>query len=163
MKAHFGSLRIVTALGAGVIFGFGLAVSGLMDPARVRGFLDVAGHFDPSLAFVLAGAVTVAGLGYLVSRRCQRPLFDSAFHLPASRAIDSRLLAGAAIFGVGWGMAGLCPGPAIASLALGLAPTFVFTAMMLAGIVFHDTWTQRKAWAQRKVRHRAEQDADAQV
>jgi uncharacterized protein len=107
------------ALASGVIFGFGLSLSGMLDPARVRGFLDIAGQFDPSLAFVLAGAVAVSSAGYLISRRLRHPLLDSMFHLPVKQDIDLALVAGAAIFGVGRGMSGLCPGPAIASLALG--------------------------------------------
>jgi uncharacterized membrane protein YedE/YeeE len=135
--------RIFVSLAAGVIFGFGLSLSGMLDPARVRGFLDIAGRFDPSLAFVLAGAVTVASAGTLISRRLRHPLLDSMFHLPASEQIDSPLIAGAAIFGIGWGLSGLCPGPAIASLALGLVPSYVFAATMLLGTFIHDNWPQR--------------------
>ena len=134
--------RIAVALIAGMIFGFGLSLSGMLDPARVRGFLDVAGNFDPSLAFVLAGAVMVSTLGTLMSRRLRHPLLDSKFHLPAKHDIDVPLVAGAAIFGAGWGMSGLCPGPAIASLALGFLPSYVFAGTMLAGILLHDHWPQ---------------------
>lgn len=134
------TLRIVAALVCGTIFGFGLALSGMMDPARVRGFLDVAGNFDPSLGFVLVGALFVSALGYRISRHIPRPVLDEAYHLPARRDIDRRLLAGAAVFGIGWGMAGLCPGPAIASLSLGLVATVLFTAMMVAGILLHEFW-----------------------
>jgi uncharacterized membrane protein YedE/YeeE len=144
----------LAALAAGAIFGFGLSLSGMLDPARVRGFLDIAGHFDPSLAFVLAGAVAVFGLGYLISRRLPRPALDASFHLPQRSDIDRRLVAGAAIFGVGWGAAGLCPGPAIAGLALGLAPIFVFTAMMLLGVLIHDHWLEIRQFRTRR-------DADA--
>lgn len=150
------SARILAALVAGAIFGFGLSLSGMLDPARVRAFLDIAGDFDPSLAFVLAGAVAVSSFGYLISRRLQRPALDCAFHLPTRKDVDLRLVTGATIFGVGWGISGLCPGPAIASLALGLVSTFVFAAMMLLGIVISDNW--RKA-----ARLGARQDADAQV
>jgi uncharacterized membrane protein YedE/YeeE len=139
--------RFVVALAAGVIFGFGLSLSGLLDPARVRGFLDVAGNFDPTLAFVLAGAVAVSTAGYLISRRLRHPLLDNKFHLPEKQDIDLPLVAGAAIFGAGWGMSGLCPGPAIASLALGLLPSYVFAVTMLAGILIHDHWPQRRRWA----------------
>jgi len=162
------SLRIVTALLAGVIFGFGLALSGMMDPTRVRGFLDVAGRFDPSLGFVLAGALTISGLAYAISRKTQHPLLDETYHLPRRHDLDAKLLGGAAIFGIGWGMAGFCPGPAIASLSLGLAQTFVLTAMMLAGIWLHDFWASGN-WArpmdQKQARDPApaRQDADAQV
>jgi uncharacterized membrane protein YedE/YeeE len=168
MQGVLVSLRIVTAILAGTIFGFGLALSGMMDPTRVRGFLDVAGRFDPSLSFVLAGALAVSGLGYALSRRTRHPLLDETYHLPVRRDIDAKLLAGAAIFGIGWGMAGFCPGPAIASLPLGLAQTFVFTVMMLAGILLHEFWVSGN-WAraadQRRARDPApvQQDADAQV
>lgn len=149
--------RIVTGLVAGAIFGFGLSISGMLDPARVRGFLDVAGKFDPSLGFVLAGAVLVSGLGYLLSRRLSRPAFDRAFHLPTRNDIDTRLILGSAIFGIGWGLSGLCPGPAIASLSLGLAPTFLFSATMLLGIVLYEQWAPRSDTATKK------QQVDSQV
>lgn len=153
----------VTALLAGVIFGFGLALSGMMDPTRVRGFLDVAGAFDPSLGFVLVGALAVSGLGYAFSRRTPRPLLDTAYHLPARRDIDGKLLGGAALFGIGWGMAGFCPGPAIASLSLGLPQTFVFTAMMLAGILLHDYRARAKERSPAQGPAPAQQELDAQI
>jgi uncharacterized membrane protein YedE/YeeE len=162
MKA-FGPPRAAAALASGVIFGFGLALSGMMDPARVRGFLDVAGRFDPSLGFVLAGALAVSGLGTALSRRAPRPLLDEAFHLPSRKDLDWKLLGGAAIFGIGWGMAGFCPGPAVASLSLGLPETFVFTAMMLVGILLHDLPARGTPPMQRRRRIPAEQDVDAEV
>lgn len=155
-----GLARILAGLAAGVIFGFGLALSGMLDPARVRGFLDVGGHFDPSLAFVLAGAVGVSSVGYLISRRSPRPLLGGDFQLSTRKAIDRPLIFGAAMFGVGWGASGLCPGPAIAALALGLAPIFVFTAMMLAGILIHDSLYDKFAQTRRLL---ARKDADAQI
>ncbi|MBN8941607.1 MAG: YeeE/YedE family protein [Rhizobiales bacterium] len=132
------ALRFLAALASGAVFGFGLSLSGMLDPARVRGFLDVTGAFDPSLAFVLGGAVMVAGIGVWVQRRLEHPAFDRVFHQPVKTAIDRRLVAGSALFGVGWGMAGLCPGPAVASLTLGLAPTVLFVVAMAAGMVAHD-------------------------
>jgi uncharacterized membrane protein YedE/YeeE len=137
--------RIFAALAIGMIFGTGLAISGMIDPTRVRGFLDITGNFDPSLGLVFAGALIVSTIGYHLSRRIQRPLLDSTFHVPQGRAIDLRLVAGSVIFGVGWGMAGLCPGPAIASLSMFLAPTFLFTATMVLGIIAYDHWAQPKA------------------
>lgn len=131
---------VLPALLCGAIFGFGLSLSGMLDPARVRGFLDLFGHFDPSLAFVFAGAVAVSAAGYLLSRRLRTPVFADAFHIPERRTIDRPLTVGAAIFGVGWGMGGFCPGPGVAALALGLAPAFVFTAAMVAGMLLHDRW-----------------------
>lgn len=126
-------MKRASALAAGLLFGVGLGVSGMTDPARVRGFLDVA-DFDPTLAFVMMGALLVhAPLAYLVRKRAA-PLFDSAFHLPTRKDIDARLLIGASLFGVGWGLAGVCPGPAFALLAT-FAPTVaLFVIAMFAGM-----------------------------
>ncbi|MET2828535.1 YeeE/YedE family protein [Mesorhizobium shangrilense] len=133
-----GKLQPVAALAAGMLFGFGLALSGMLDPVRVQGFLDVFGVWDPSLAFVLGGAVAVAMGGMACIRRMSRPLLADRFHLPMNSRIDAPLVIGSAIFGLGWGLGGFCPGPAIASLSLGLAPTLTFVAFMLAGIIAHD-------------------------
>ena len=131
--------RGAAALLCGALFGFGLALSGMVDPARVLGFLDIAsGRWDPSLMFVLGGAVVVAFIGVRIQRRMARPLVDTQFHLPQSRKIDARLIGGAALFGVGWGLAGFCPGPAIAALTLGGAPVLLFVAAMAAGMALHD-------------------------
>ena len=124
----------VVSLFSGVLFGFGLALSGMMNPARVRGFLDIFGAWDPTLAFVMAGALAIMALAWVVQRRMRHPFADSAFHLPGTRLIDRRLLGGAALFGVGWGMAGLCPGPAIASLAVNPVPALIFVVAMVAGM-----------------------------
>lgn len=132
-------LRIVVALLSGALFGFGLSLSGMLDPARVIGFLNLAsGHWDPSLAFVLGGAVAVAVPGVMLQRRLRRPVLDDRFHLPEKTEIDGRLLAGAALFGAGWGLAGFCPGPAVSALSVGLAPVFLFVAAMAAGMMLHD-------------------------
>ncbi|WP_374305697.1 DUF6691 family protein [Methylocella sp.] len=136
--------RALAALACGALFGFGLALSGMMDPARVRGFLDVFGRFDPSLAFVLAGAVVVSFAGVRLAQRRARPLLDETFHLPSRGKIDARLIAGAALFGVGWGMGGLCPGPAIAGLVLGLPKIFVFFVAMVCGVLAHDRFFARR-------------------
>ena len=104
--------QLAVALLSGLIFGFGLSLSGMLDPARVRGFLDLFGHFDPSLAFVLAGAVAVSGAGYALSRRLKAPVFDDIFHIPERTTIDRPLVFGAAVFGTGWGVGGFAPGPA---------------------------------------------------
>jgi uncharacterized membrane protein YedE/YeeE len=128
--------RDATSLASGLIFGFGLSLSGMLDPARVRGFLDVAGNFDPTLLFVLTGAVAVSAAGFLASRRMPRPLLDRAFHVPERRNVDRPLIVGSAIFGVGWGIGGFCPGPGIAALALGLIPPLVFTASMAGVLIF---------------------------
>lgn len=127
--------RILAALGAGLLFGLGLTVSRMVDPAKVLGFLDVAGNWDPSLALVLAGATGTTFLGFrLVLGRRDRPLFAREFSLPTARGIDARLVGGAAIFGVGWGLVGLCPGPALAALGLDFPPVALFVAAMLAGM-----------------------------
>lgn len=131
--------RALVALVAGAIFGFGLSLSGMVDPARVIGFLDIAsGHWDPSLMFVLGGAVAVTMPGILLQRRLGRPALDRTFHLPAADRIDGRLLAGSAIFGIGWGLAGFCPGPAVSALSMGLGAVFLFVAAMAVGMMLHD-------------------------
>lgn len=136
--------QIMTALAAGTVFGLGLAMSGMLDPARVRSFLDIFGAWDPSLAFVLGGAVTVALVGMAALKRLQRPAFDETFHLPATSPVERQLVLGSAIFGIGWGMAGFCPGPALASLSLGLAPVALFVVAMLVGMTLHDrVWLRR--------------------
>lgn len=135
MSARAGTgLRVAAALAAGLIFGLGLSLSGMLDPARVRGFLDVTGAWDPSLMFVLGGAVAVSALGYQLSRRLARPVFDEQFQIPTNRRIDGRLLGGSALFGVGWGLSGFCPGPAVAALSTGALPVAVFVLAMLVGM-----------------------------
>lgn len=125
------------ALAAGALFGMGLAMSGMTDARRVLGFLDVAGDFDPTLAFVLGGAVaTTLLLSGRVLRR-GRPVFADAFRLSDARHVDRRLLGGAAIFGVGWGIAGYCPGPALAGLGVASAEALWFVPAMLAGALLH--------------------------
>ncbi|WP_395666160.1 DUF6691 family protein [Methylocella sp.] len=130
--------KSLASLFCGLLFGFGLSLSGLIDPARVRGFLDIFGAFDPTLAFVLGGAVIVSFLGVRAARTLPRPVLDDQFHTPGKGRIDARLIAGAAVFGVGWGMAGICPGPALAGLALGLPKFFVFVVALVAGVLLHD-------------------------
>ena len=118
---------------AGLLFGLGLAVSGMTDPARVIGFLDVAGAWDPTLIFVLGGAVVTTFIGYRLVWRSQMPLFESQFQLPTRRDLDARLMGGAALFGIGWGLSGYCPGPAIASLP-GLSwPLAAFLVALVLG------------------------------
>jgi uncharacterized membrane protein YedE/YeeE len=132
-------LQLLVSLLAGTIFGFGLSLSGMINPARVLGFLDLAsGQWDPTLMFVLGGALLVAFPGVMLQRRLARPLLDQRFHLPTKTAIDGRLLLGAAVFGAGWGLAGFCPGPAIAGLATGLPMVLLFVATMAAGMLLHD-------------------------
>lgn len=130
-----GPLRLTVALSAGLLFGLGLAISGMMDPARVLGFLDVAGQWDPSLAFVLGGAVGVSAIGYVAASWMGRPVLVPRFDIPKTRTVDARLVGGATLFGIGWGLVGLCPGPALAALTLGLPSIGVFVVAMLAGMV----------------------------
>ena len=122
-----------TAALAGLLFGAGLAVSGMVNPAKVLGFLDVAGAWDPSLALVLAGAVGVNLVGYRLVLKRASPLFAERFSLPGARALDVPLLAGAVLFGIGWGLVGYCPGPALAALAAGSLKVVGFVAAMIAG------------------------------
>lgn len=129
--------RFTAALASGLLFGFGLALSGMMDPEKVLGFLDFAGAWDPSLVFVLGGAVGVSGLGYLIKARLARPVLAAHFEVPTASSPDARLIGGAALFGIGWGLAGFCPGPALAGLVLGLPPVALFVAAMLAGMLLH--------------------------
>ncbi|CEP34027.1 MULTISPECIES: DUF6691 family protein [Halomonadaceae] len=124
-------MRTLMAYAAGLLFGLGLAISGMTDPARVLGFLDIAGEWDPTLAFVLGGAVITTFIGYRLVLRRSSPFFGDKFHLPTKRELDSRLLGGAALFGIGWGLSGYCPGPAIASV-VGLSTPLV--AMLVAMI-----------------------------
>lgn len=131
--------RVTLALVAGALFGFGLSLSGMIDPARVSGFLDLAsGHWDPSLMFVLGGALMVAVPGVFASRRLAKPVLAEDFSLPAKTRIDPPLITGSAIFGVGWGLAGFCPGPALSAFALGLMPVVLFVCAMIAGMLVHD-------------------------
>ena len=136
-------VRALAALAVGALFGFGLAIGGMLDPAVIRGFLDLAGAFDPRLGFVFAGALVISAAGYAFSRRMLRPALAETFAIPAKERIDVPLIAGAALFGLGWGMVGLCPGPAVAALALGLPPVVVFVACMLLGMAAHDFMRRR--------------------
>lgn len=133
----------LAALLSGAVFGAGLALSGMTNPARVLGFLDVWGEWDPTLLFVMGGALAVAAPGFRVVLRRSRPLLADVFRLPLRTDLDARLIAGAAIFGVGWGLAGLCPGPAIAGLVTGSPRVLAFVAAMCAGQWLAWRWEQR--------------------
>lgn len=140
---------LLVSLLAGLLFGAGLAVSQMVDPAKVLGFLDVgaipAGGWDPSLAFVMAGALAVAAVGFRLAAARARPVCAAAFHMPSRRDIDVRLVAGSVLFGAGWGLVGYCPGPAIASLAYGLGDTVIFVIAMLAGMGLYTLAFERGA------------------
>ena len=129
--------QISLALLAGALFGAGLALSGMVDPAKVRGFLDIFGAWNPTLAFVMAGAMLPMAIAWRVRARLAAPLAERRFHLPETRAVDAPLVAGAVLFGMGWGVAGLCPGPAIADLALAPRPAAIFVLAMFAGMAVH--------------------------
>jgi uncharacterized protein len=129
-------MKHLSALLTGMIFGIGIAISGMANPAKVQNFFDLAGTWDPSLAFVMGGALIVAAAGYrLLFGKVARPVFDTDYHLPNPKLIDRQLIGGAAVFGVGWGIAGFCPGAAIPALGLGHTETPVFLVAMIAGMV----------------------------
>lgn len=134
------------AFAAGLVFGLGLLVSGMADPMKVKAFLDLAGAWDPSLLLVMGAALGVAALGYAWARRRGRTWSGAPLDLPAGGRVDARLVAGAALFGIGWGLAGFCPGPSLVALWLGGEvgrAALVFVPAMLAGMVVHDYWQDR--------------------
>ena len=128
----------------GLLFGLGLILSGMTDPGKVQGFLDLAGAWDPSLAFVMGGAILV-GLGaFALARRRATAFLGGAMHLSSNRTIDRPLVVGSLVFGIGWGLAGFCPGPALVSLGAGHWQALLFTVAMLAGMALHDLRAQRR-------------------
>ncbi|MBB3261740.1 hypothetical protein F4827_006636 [Paraburkholderia bannensis] len=142
-------MAILIALLSGLIFGVGLMVSGMSNPAKVLGFLDIAGRWDPSLAFVMVGAIVVASLAFFVARRRKRSLLGVAVQLPASTTITPRLVLGSATFGVGWGLAGFCPGPALVALGAGYPKAIGFVAAMVAGMLIFELVERTKSGMQR--------------
>ena len=130
-------MRLFLALLAGALFGAGLALSGMADPARLRGFLDLFGVWDPTLAFVMGGALIPMAFAWTIQRRMERPAAAEGFTLPQTGTIDRRLSLGAILFGVGWGIAGLCPGPALADLAIAPLSAGLFVIAMIAGMALH--------------------------
>jgi uncharacterized protein len=137
-----------SAIVVGILFGAGLVLSDMINPARVLAFLDIAGAWDPTLAFVMAGAVMPAAAAFALRPRLSKPLWGSKFIIPENRSADRRLLIGAAIFGAGWGLVGFCPGPAIAALSLRLWQPWLFVAAMLAGMALERALPQRLSWRQ---------------
>ena len=137
--------RSISALICGLIFGVGLAVSGMVNPAKVLGFLDITGQWDPSLSLVMGGGLAVFAIGFPLTQRRARPFFADAFQVPTRRDIDPRLVGGAVLFGIGWGLAGLCPGPALTGLAFGLTKIYFFVAAMIAGSLTYGIWLWRGA------------------
>jgi uncharacterized membrane protein YedE/YeeE len=142
-------LAPVTALFAGLLFGLGLMVSGMANPAKVLGFLDVAGQWDPSLALVMIGAITIGSLAFSVAKRRDRSYLGLPVQLPAGTAITPRLVLGSAAFGVGWGLAGFCPGPALVALGAGYPKAFGFVAAMVAGMVAFEVVERARSTLQR--------------
>ena len=139
---------IIAPLLCGLVFGAGLLISGMVQPTKVLGFLDIFGAWDPSLAVVMAAALAVALPGFRLADRGARPWFAREYFRPGKSGIDLPLLAGAAMFGIGWGLVGLCPGPALESLATLSPGIIVFVVAMAAGMKAHDTWQQARAQRQ---------------
>jgi uncharacterized membrane protein YedE/YeeE len=135
--------RILAAFLAGGLFGLGLAVSEMINPRRVQGFLDVA-SWDPTLMLVIIGAVSTTFVGYRLVMKGGKPVFDEGFHLPTAREVDGRLVVGAAVFGAGWGLAGYCPGPALTAIAAGFAEPLSFFAALIVGSLLFDAWRRRR-------------------
>ena len=128
-------IRLITALIIGSIFGSGLAIAGMLNPSKVAGFLDVFGDWDPSLAFVIGGGVLVNAIGHHFVMKCKAPIQCATFSMPTSTNIDKQLVIGSVIFGIGWGLAGLCPGPVVASLLLNGQAMLPFFGLLIAGLL----------------------------
>jgi len=137
-------MQILTSLLAGLVFGLGLLLSGMADPAKVLGFLDLAGAWDPSLALVMGGAIAVGLPAFALARRRSQSLLGAPMRLPTVRRIDRRLVGGSLLFGIGWGIAGFCPGPALVALGMGKAQALVFVAAMLAGMGLFELLERRR-------------------
>jgi len=137
-------MRDIVSIFSGLIFGLGLIAGGMTDPAKVKGFLDLFGGWDPSLALVMGGAIAVGVFAFAAARRRTMSWTGERMELPTSTDIDSRLLVGGVLFGAGWGIGGFCPGPAIVALGSGLVPAAVFVAAMLAGMLIHDRLLQAR-------------------
>lgn len=133
-------MRLIAAVVTGLVFGLGIMISGMADPAKVLNFFDIAGSWDPSLAFVMGGALLVTGPGYwLLFRARRRPVWDDRFQLPGTRLIDAKLVLGSLGFGVGWGIAGFCPGGALPALGTGRGEVVLFVAALIAGLLIART------------------------
>ena len=133
-------MRNVFSLTSGFIFGFGLAVSSMINPAKIVGFLDITGNWDPSLAFVMGGAVFVTALTFRLILKRPKPIFTDIFELPSKVSLDGKLITGAAIFGIGWAMSGLCPGPAISSIGFLDEKLLIFVCTLLIGSFIGKKW-----------------------
>ena len=133
-----------SSLLAGLVFGIGLILSGMADPAKVLGFLDLFGHWDPSLGLVMAGAIAVASMAFFLARKRTASLLGATMKLPTARQIDRRLIVGSALFGMGWGIAGFCPGPALVALGMGEAKAAVLVVAMLGGMGLFELLERQK-------------------
>jgi uncharacterized membrane protein YedE/YeeE len=128
-------MRLILSYITGLIFGIGISISGMANPAKVLNFFDIAGSWDPSLAFVMGGALIVTFIGYRVVLQRPAPMMDSGFHLPTRKDLDLRLIGGSALFGVGWGIAGFCPGGALPALGTGRSEVLIFVGALVVGIL----------------------------
>ena len=137
-------MLVVAAMICGLIFGWGLLISGMMQPAKVLAFLDVFGDWDPSLAVVMVAALAVAVPGFMFAKRRERPLFATKSVWPTKMRVDRSLLLGSGLFGIGWGLVGLCPGPALENLATLSPHVIAFVAAMVGGMALHDFWPKRR-------------------
>jgi hypothetical protein len=137
-------MKHVFALGSGLVYGIGLILAGMTDPMKVKGFLDLAGPWDMSLALVMGGAILVGLVAFARAQRMERSWTGSHMEIPTNRTIDARLITGGVLFGVGWGIAGFCPGPAIVALGTGMTEAAAFVAAMLVGMLAHDRWLVRR-------------------
>ena len=137
-------MTLIASFLAGLVFGLGLIVSGMANPAKVLGFLDVTGNWDPSLAFVMGGAIAVGVVAFAVAGRRTASLLGVEMRLPSARHVDRRLVAGSVLFGIGWGIAGFCPGPGLVSLGMGEVKALVFVAAMLVGMGVFELFERRK-------------------
>jgi uncharacterized membrane protein YedE/YeeE len=144
-RARFATATVVAAAVAGVLFGVGLGISGMARPTKVLAFLDVTGAWDPSLAFVMMGAIGVHAVAVAVARRRERTALGGIFHWPKPASIDKPLLVGAALFGVGWGLGGFCPGPALLGAAAGNGGAILFVGAMVVGMIARHAWAGRTA------------------
>ena len=138
-------MKYAAAFAIGLIFGIGLLVSGMYLPAKILGFLDLAGKWDPSLAFVMGGALPFSAIGFIIAHRRGKAVLGEPLHLPPTKKIEPRLLIGAAIFGTGWGLSGVCPGPAIFNLGFATGPALVFFAALAAGMAGYEAFDRATA------------------
>ena len=140
-------MRNLFALVAGVIFGVGLTISQMVNPSKVIAFLDLFGSWDPSLAFVMGGALIVTALGYRWVMKRDKPVFADKFQIPSNQTLDTRLVLGSTLFGTGWGLVGLCPGPAVAALTIGGFPVLVFLCAILVGAGLYELLNRKMAYS----------------